>query len=455
MPGRRAASKLSAFGSLRFDGIVPLEAAKVGAGMAERGASLEIINMVGGGDIDAAVIDGIEHCDTFIVFGSMKYGEDTGNAACTYYESKYAQDQKKRIILIRMIPFGEQFEHPQARFMFGLNKLVIPWVLGTPMPHDLVDKILEAMEIGGGAQPEPEPQPAPLSPAPASPAPGASAGAWPAELAVLTGIPGFVECLAGLEIHSLEEFGDNLDTDEGHDKQLCAVLDALPTKPRKNKLLRNRAQIALADLLHRHALFIEFDADEDGFLSRVECMRIPIEKLQAKAGGTLGDNFDGMDVDGDGKISFAEMFLHAEISEGEAVPPPDAAGAWAAEPAPEQEVAKDALAAERAQLAEQAEELRRQQSAVEKQATALRAEQEAASAVLAAGTTLAGGYSIGDKVVSTIEHSSGSSSISPGSEGVVLGPSTNPSAADSDERVHVQFDGMQLNMAVVTQIKAV
>jgi hypothetical protein len=199
----RAASKLSAFASLRFDGIVPLEAAKLAAGMAKRGASLEIINMVGGGDIDAAVIDGIEHCDTFIVFGSMKYGEDTGNAACTYYESKYAQDQKKRIILIRMIPFGEQFEHPQARFMFGLNKLVIPWVLGTPMPHDLVDKILEAMEIGGGAQPEPEPQPAPLSPAPASPAPGASAGAWPAELAVLTGIPSFVDCLAGLEIHSL------------------------------------------------------------------------------------------------------------------------------------------------------------------------------------------------------------------------------------------------------------
>ena len=73
----------------------------------------------------------------------------------------------------------------------------------------------------------------------------------------------------------------------------------------------------------------------------------------------------------------------------------------------------------------------------------------------AADTTLAGGYSIGDKVVSTIEHSSGSSGISPGSEGVVLGPSTNPSVADSDERVGVQFDGMKMNMAVVTQIKAV
>ena len=47
------------------------------------------------------MIDGIEHCETFIVFGSQSYGEDTGNSACTYYESKFALDRKKRIILIR------------------------------------------------------------------------------------------------------------------------------------------------------------------------------------------------------------------------------------------------------------------------------------------------------------------------------------------------------------------
>ena len=96
--------------------------------------SLEIVDMKGGEDIDAAVIDGIEHCEsglsmictppptahsslqdprvvymasltgrgvcvrrkrgtgeTFIVFGSASYGQDTGNPACTYYESKFAQ----------------------------------------------------------------------------------------------------------------------------------------------------------------------------------------------------------------------------------------------------------------------------------------------------------------------------------------------------------------------------
>ena len=69
--------------------------------LAARGVELCIINMAGGGDIDRAVIDNIEACDTFLVFGSAKYGEDTGNSACTYYESKFALDRKKRIILIR------------------------------------------------------------------------------------------------------------------------------------------------------------------------------------------------------------------------------------------------------------------------------------------------------------------------------------------------------------------
>ena len=50
------------------------------------------------------MIEGIEHCDTFIIFGSRAYGEDTGNSACTYYESKFALDRKKRIILIRARP---------------------------------------------------------------------------------------------------------------------------------------------------------------------------------------------------------------------------------------------------------------------------------------------------------------------------------------------------------------
>ena len=48
-----------------------------------------------------------------------------------------------------MIPFDEEFEHLQARMLFGMNKFQILWELGTPMPADLADRIVEAMEIGG------------------------------------------------------------------------------------------------------------------------------------------------------------------------------------------------------------------------------------------------------------------------------------------------------------------
>ena len=120
---------------MRFDGVVPLAAEELQIALAAEDVSLEIINMKGGGDIDQAVQEGILHADTFIVFGSVKYAERTDSAACTYYESKFAQTQKKRIILIRMIPFGAEFEFPQAKFMFGRNMFELPWILGTPMPQ--------------------------------------------------------------------------------------------------------------------------------------------------------------------------------------------------------------------------------------------------------------------------------------------------------------------------------
>ena len=82
-------------------------------------------------------------CLTLIVTG-----EDTGNQASTFYESKYAVDRKKQIILLRMIPFGQDFENLQARVMFGMNKMTLYWELGQPMPADLVGAIVKAVQEG-------------------------------------------------------------------------------------------------------------------------------------------------------------------------------------------------------------------------------------------------------------------------------------------------------------------
>ena len=55
-------------------------------------------------------------------------------------------DRNKHIILLRMIDFEQEFEHLQARVMFGLNKLSLFWLPGEPMPDTLVDKIVDAVQ---------------------------------------------------------------------------------------------------------------------------------------------------------------------------------------------------------------------------------------------------------------------------------------------------------------------
>jgi hypothetical protein len=136
-----------AFCSLRFGAHHGAEhmAQELQRAMSGRKKSLKIIDMLAGGDIDQHVFRSIETCGTFIVFGTAKYGEDTGNQACTYYEYKHAFALKKKIILIRMIPFDAEFEELHARVIFNANKLVIPWIVGTPMPVELPDQILNVM----------------------------------------------------------------------------------------------------------------------------------------------------------------------------------------------------------------------------------------------------------------------------------------------------------------------
>ena len=107
--------------------------------------------MAAGGDIDRQVFQAIEQCDTFLVFGSAKYGEETANQACTYFEYKHAFAMKKRIVLIRMIPFDQPHDELQARVIFGANKLVLHWMVGEPMPPELPGMIAEAAGAPGPA----------------------------------------------------------------------------------------------------------------------------------------------------------------------------------------------------------------------------------------------------------------------------------------------------------------
>eukprot|EP01044_Picomonas_judraskeda_P035960 COSAG03_NODE_15651_length_424_cov_0.809231_1_plen_103_part_00 len=94
LPAATAADRVEGNGpfmSLRFGaehGVLPHATQLHDCLLAVHGVKSTIVNMAAGGDIDAQVFQSIENCSAFIIFGSAKYGEDTGNSACTYYDNK-------------------------------------------------------------------------------------------------------------------------------------------------------------------------------------------------------------------------------------------------------------------------------------------------------------------------------------------------------------------------------
>ena len=58
-----------------------------------------------------------------------------------YNEIKHAQASNKPIFLIRMIPWESQFDHLQARVLFGQNRMATLWLQGMPMLESVVETI--------------------------------------------------------------------------------------------------------------------------------------------------------------------------------------------------------------------------------------------------------------------------------------------------------------------------
>jgi hypothetical protein len=132
------------FGSMRFP--VPPEARALAEALLAHGIYLKIVDLRPGADISTEVFAWIEFAHAFLAFGTSNYGEDTGNPASSCAECKYAQNLGKMTILLRMIPWDAHFEHLQARVAFGMNKLTLFWLPGTPLPPDVVEAIVHALD---------------------------------------------------------------------------------------------------------------------------------------------------------------------------------------------------------------------------------------------------------------------------------------------------------------------
>eukprot|EP01047_Picozoa_sp_COSAG01_P077312 COSAG01_NODE_13880_length_1523_cov_1.643961_1_plen_96_part_00 len=70
------------------------------------------------------------------------------------------------------------------------------------------------------------------------------------------------------------------------------------------------------------------------------------------------------------------------------------------------------------------------------------------------GATLAGGYRVGDKVISTVAFSGANGTLKVGDEGTVTGPCNDPSSATASERVNCKFpQHASMNMKATTELR--
>ena len=323
-----AKSGCGSFMSLRFGPehqVLPM-AVTLRDALAARGSESKLINMAAGGDIDTEVFKGIEECPVFIVFGSKHYGEDTGNQACTYYEYKHAFSLKKRIVLLRLIPFDQEFAELQGRVVFGANKLVIPWLVGTPMPPDLPDKILEVvraetMKFAPGREGAvPEPEPAALGQPPKGASPKPTAG-----------------------IRTLADFAEAVD-------DIDCVEDLFECTAEE-----------MAELFTEHASVLK-----SGVMGKKQREKLLREHAGGVGGGTSPVVSAAFPVTCTRRAD-AAIACHLTVSPSFSCGCVLSVHQGAA-------AAQEEMEAQRRQLTEQEEALRRQQSAVEKQAASLEAE---------------------------------------------------------------------------------
>ena len=124
----------------------PPEAKLLQEALRELGVHLQIVDLKAGADINEEVFTSIERADAFMVFGTSNYGEKTSNLACTYFESEFARNKGMPTILLRMIPWDQQFDHLQGRVLFGLNQLTLAWMSGEPMPDGLAQQVADALK---------------------------------------------------------------------------------------------------------------------------------------------------------------------------------------------------------------------------------------------------------------------------------------------------------------------
>lgn len=95
-----------------------------------------------GGDIKREIVNALNECHLAIILGTRTYGQDTRVGFSTFEELRFICKEKP-FFLIKMC---DTFEEPETRFSLPDSVSWFPWTPGSPMPKDLLSKIVTKLE---------------------------------------------------------------------------------------------------------------------------------------------------------------------------------------------------------------------------------------------------------------------------------------------------------------------
>eukprot|EP01040_Poterioochromonas_malhamensis_P014918 gene14918-16605_t len=95
-----------------------------------------------GGGIKREIVNALNECHLAIIMGTQTYGQDTRVGFSTFEELRFICKEKP-FFLIKMC---DTFEEPETRFSLPDSVSWFPWTPGSPMPNDLLSKIIAKLE---------------------------------------------------------------------------------------------------------------------------------------------------------------------------------------------------------------------------------------------------------------------------------------------------------------------
>jgi hypothetical protein len=119
-----------------------IEANALKSALDARGISTFLCAVHPGGDIRGEIVNALSSSQLAIVMGTKSYGENTGAGFCTYEELEFIYDEKKPFFLVKMC---DKFDVNLTRFLVRKSVSYLEWFPRSPMPDDLVTKILEKL----------------------------------------------------------------------------------------------------------------------------------------------------------------------------------------------------------------------------------------------------------------------------------------------------------------------